>query len=76
MNDCLRSEETDEEAIERLHSTIKACKKVGFSLTKVTSNSRKVLQTVPEQDCSKEVKNIDLSFDDYKKSAFDYKFNI
>ncbi|KAK3739698.1 hypothetical protein QZH41_004056 [Actinostola sp. cb2023] len=62
-DDCLRSEESDKKAIERVHDIIHACKEGGFHLTKISSNSRRVLETIPEDERSKEVKGIDLSFD-------------
>ncbi|KAK3726521.1 hypothetical protein QZH41_004650 [Actinostola sp. cb2023] len=64
VDDCLRSKETETKAIERIHNTIPACAKGGFRLTYVSSNSRKVLETIPEEDRSKEVRGIDLGFDD------------
>ncbi|KAK3727102.1 hypothetical protein QZH41_017705, partial [Actinostola sp. cb2023] len=63
VDDCLRSEESDKKAIERVHDTIHPCKEGGFHLTKISSNSRRVLETIPEDERSKEVKGIDLSFD-------------
>ena len=39
------------------------CKKGGFTLTKFVSNSRKVLQLVPEEDRAKEIKGLDLGQD-------------
>ncbi|RUA07048.1 MAG: hypothetical protein DSY43_00675 [Gammaproteobacteria bacterium] len=63
VDDCLRSEESDKKAIERVHDTIHACKEGGFHLTKISSNSRRVLETIPEDERSKEVKGIYLSFD-------------
>lgn len=63
VDDCLRSEETETKAIERLHSTIKGCKKGGFRLTKITSNNRGVLDSISKEELSKEVQGVDLSFD-------------
>jgi hypothetical protein len=39
------------------------CKKGGFKLTKFVSNSRKVLESVPEEERAKEIKGLDLGQD-------------
>ena len=53
VDDCLRSEDTEEAAIERVHDVMKICAKGGFSLSKITSNSRRLLETIPEEKRSK-----------------------
>ena len=59
----LKSVPTDEKAIEVVPGTKAMCKKGGFKLTKFVSNSRKVLQSVPEEDRAKEIKGLDLGQD-------------
>ena len=41
-----------------------ACAKGGFRLTKFISNHRSVLESIPEDERSKEVKLLDLNYDD------------
>ena len=63
VDDMLKSVPTDEKAIEVVQGTKAMCKKGGFTLTKFVSNSRKVLQSVPEEDRAKEIKGLDLGQD-------------
>ena len=63
VDDMLKSVPTDEKAIEVVQGTKAMCKKGGFKLTKFVSNSRKVLQSVPEEDRAKEIKGLDLGQD-------------
>ena len=63
VDDCLRSEETDYEAIQRFKGVQHACARGGFRLTKFVSNSRKVLNSVPEEDRSKNLRTVDLDVD-------------
>ncbi|KAK3736414.1 hypothetical protein QZH41_004029 [Actinostola sp. cb2023] len=63
VDDCLRSEDCEEAAITRIHDVIKACAKGGFSLSKIISNNRRVLETIPNEKRSKAVKSLDLSHD-------------
>ena len=63
VDDMLKSVPTDEKAIEVVQGTKAMCKKGGFKLTKFVSNSRKVLQSVPEEDREKEIKGLDLGQD-------------
>ena len=39
------------------------CAQGGFRLTKFTSNKRRILETIPEEERSKELKSLDLSYD-------------
>ena len=59
----LKSVPTDEKAIEVVQGTKAMCKKGGFKLTKFVSNSRKVLESVPEEERAKEIKGLDLGQD-------------
>lgn len=56
VDDCLRAEGTEDMAVERIHGVIQACAHGGFRLTKFTSNSRTVLQSVPEDERAKNCK--------------------
>ena len=58
VDDMLKSVPTDEKAIEVVQGTKAMCKKGGFKLTKFVSNSRKVLESVPEEDRAKEIKGL------------------
>ncbi|XP_074656689.1 uncharacterized protein LOC141909905 [Tubulanus polymorphus] len=61
VDDCLKSVCSDESAVDLLSHVIKVLAMGGFRLTQVSSNSRRVLESVPEADRAKTVK--DLSFD-------------
>jgi len=50
VDDCLKSSETIDKAIQILKSTTNLCASGGFYLTKVTSNSSEVLEKVSEHD--------------------------
>lgn len=50
MDDCLKSLASEEEAIQLAKDLFALCDKGGFHLTQWVSNSRKVLQSIPEQD--------------------------
>ncbi|PFX11031.1 hypothetical protein AWC38_SpisGene25554, partial [Stylophora pistillata] len=47
-------------AVELIEGLRQSCKKGGFRLTKFTSNSRAVLESIPEDERSKEVRSITL----------------
>ena len=63
VDDMSKSVPTDEKAIEVVQGTKAMCKKGRFKLTKFVSNSRKVLQSVPEEDLAKKIKSLDLGKD-------------
>ena len=63
VDDCLKSLPDTEAAVNHVSSLDNLMKKGGFRLTKWVSNDRKVLETIPEADRAKEVKNLDLSND-------------
>ena len=63
VDDCLRSEESEELAITRIHGVRSACAYGGFNLTKFVCNRRDVLQAIPQQERAKEVRSLDLSHD-------------
>ena len=60
----LRSVTSEEKAVDLAKNLKRACKEGGFNLTKWTSNSCTVLQSIPEEDRSKEMALIDLDTED------------
>ena len=63
VDDLLKSVGTEDKAIELINNVKGICAKGGFKLTKFVSNSRKVIDTVPEIDRTKELKGLDLGQD-------------
>ena len=63
MDDCLRSVEDEQTAIELIQGLSKACAHGGFNLTKFISNSHAVLECVPPEKRSKEARDLDLGND-------------
>ena len=64
VDDCLKSVSTTERAIKLASDLSVACKTGGFHLTKWTSNSREVLESIPGSELSKEIRNLDLLNDE------------
>ena len=67
VDDCLASAPTEKEATALLHKISKLLSTGGFKITKWTSNSRKVIKSVPPQERSKELKDLNLSRDPLPK---------
>ena len=63
VDDCLKFTTTAEHAITLAHDLRELLSKGGFHLTKWSSNSRKVLQSIPSEERAKEVKDLDLNQD-------------
>ena len=63
MDDCLKSLPTDCESISLARNLTSACARGGFHLTKWISNSSAVLESIPEKERAKEVKDLDLDQD-------------
>lgn len=63
VDDCLRSEETVQLAIERIDGVTRTCARGGFHLAKVASNKRSILVAIPEVERSKKLNCLDLSCD-------------
>ena len=63
VDDCLKALPSVEEASQHASNLWSLLSKGGFRLTKWISNSRKVLETIPEEERAK-VKTLDLSKDD------------
>ena len=64
VDDCLRSVKDKTTAIELVKNVKQACAKGGFNLTKFVCNDREVLESIPQEQRSKEVKTLDLQHDD------------
>jgi hypothetical protein len=63
VDDCLRAEQDERIAIERIENVTRMCARGGFQLTKFTSNKRQVLEAIPEDERAKELNSIDLGGD-------------
>ncbi len=63
VDDYLKSTATEEKALKIVRNVKEAVAEGGFNLTKWTSNSRRVLESVPRSDRAKEVKSLDLDSD-------------
>ena len=61
VDDCLRSEDSEETAIERLRGVRSACSLGGFNLSKIVSNRRNVLMSVPHDIRAHDLRTLDLS---------------
>ena len=61
VDDCLKSLPSAEMAIHFIKDISKLMKDGGFRLTKWISSSREVIQSIPESERAKEVKELDLS---------------
>ncbi|XP_067021942.1 uncharacterized protein [Acropora muricata] len=64
VDDCLRSDSTEVKAKEQIEGLRQVCAKGGFRLTKFICNRRSVLESIPEEERSKDVKTLDLNYDD------------
>lgn len=63
MDDLLKSLASVEDAVSMARSLMSICSKGGFTLTQWTSNSREVLQSLPEDLKSKNLQELDLDRD-------------
>ncbi|XP_038052505.1 uncharacterized protein LOC119725213 [Patiria miniata] len=61
VDDCLKSLDSEGEAVETVKQLTDILAKGGFRLTKWISNSRRVNESVPPEERAKGVKNLDLS---------------
>ncbi|XP_070547394.1 uncharacterized protein [Ptychodera flava] len=64
VDDMLKPTSTVTEGKTLAEGLIDTCKKSGFKLTKWISNTRPVLEAIPEEQRATEVKNLDLEQDD------------
>ena len=60
VDDCLKSVKSDEDAIRQVRDLTELLKKGGFRLTKWLSNSRTVVESVPESERAMSVKDLDF----------------
>jgi len=63
VDDCLTSAPTVKEAATLRHEICQLLSKGGFKIMKWTSNSRQVIESIPPQERSKELKDLNLSSD-------------
>ncbi len=63
VDNCLVSLPTDSDAMLLYQRLTEMCSRGGFRLTKWISNSRTVLNAIPEEDIDKKVNNLDLEHD-------------
>ena len=64
VDNCPRSVSTEVKAKEQIEGLSQACAKGGFRLTKFICNRRSVLESIPEEERSKDVKTLDLSYEE------------
>lgn len=64
MDDCLQSVGSEPEGKDKIDGLRKASAKDGFQLRKFISNRRSVLESIPEEERSKDVKTLNLNYDD------------
>lgn len=60
VDDCLKSVDTEDQAMSLYRGLTEVCAKGGFKLTKWISNCRTLLSLIPEEERAKEVKTLDL----------------
>ena len=63
VDDGLISTATIESAISLVKMGAQLCRSGGFHLHKFTSNEREVIESIPEEDQAKNIKNLDLNTD-------------
>ena len=63
VDDCLRSVKNEQTATELIQGLCQVCAHGGFNLTKFICNSRAVLECIPPEKRSKELRNLDLDYD-------------
>ena len=63
VDDCLKAVSSEDEAVTLKTNLTDLCASGGFKLSKWTSNSRLFLQSIPESERAKEVKDLDLAKD-------------
>ena len=63
VDDLLKSKDSVESTIDIISKIKMMCASGGFNLTKFTSNERAVIQSIPDEDLSKNIKNLNLELD-------------
>ena len=76
VDDCLRSEDDEKTTIKRLRDVREACSKGGFTLSKIVSNKRAVIDTIPRENRSKSLKNVNLSDHLPQEHALGVRWNV
>ena len=64
VDDCLKSLPDEQRAVEHVGSLCTLLSHGGFKLTKWVSNSRDVLQAIPEKERAKDIKDMDIRKDE------------
>ena len=64
VDDLLQSVDSDDEAVEMADQLRRLLSLRGFNLTKWTSNSRRLIQSIPEEHRAKEIQKIDIDYGD------------
>ena len=72
----LKSVENEDKAIRLMKDVKSMCQEGGFNLTKFASNSKKVLQSIPEKDRKMGIKNSDLLGSLPKERALGVLWNV
>ena len=65
VDDCLRSEEKGDTAIERLRDVLHVCTHGRFNLAKFVSNTKTVLESIVDEGRAQEVRSLELRSDYY-----------
>ncbi len=63
VDDCLKSQPTNEATICLVNQLCEMLSRGGFRLTKWISNSRSVIESIPEEERAKNIKGLDLNLD-------------
>ena len=64
VDDCLRFVSTKVKAKEQIEGLRQICAKGRFCLTKFMCNQRSILESIPKEERSKDVKTLDLNYDE------------
>ncbi|XP_068250711.1 uncharacterized protein [Palaemon carinicauda] len=64
VDDYLKSVPSEEQGLRLVRDVTAALKEIGFRLTKFVSNSKLVLKSIPQEDCSKDLQTCDLDYDE------------
>ena len=76
FDDMLKSVENEDKAIRLMKDVKSMCQEGGFNMTKFASNSKKVLQSIPEKDRKMGIKNSDLLGSLPKERALGVLWNV
>lgn len=76
VDDCLRSVATENKAIRLVHELTDLLKRGGFRLTKWISNSKSVLNAIPESERAAYVKNLDFDNETLAERALEVCWNV